>query len=139
MRDRFSPMGLVRRLAYRSAGDADGIPTASARSIRDMLKNWATKVRGRHSGACASARYSSCGHRSKEIQMSNLVSAANRDSKWTRFWRFLRAFDEAVDVSEVEILQRRVRRLEKQMAELKNKEADSAAGAKTLVNDRTSH
>src|SRR5580704_10179327 len=29
--------------------------------------------------------------------MSNLVSAANRESKWTRFWRFLREFDEAID------------------------------------------
>jgi hypothetical protein len=58
--------------------------------------------------------------------MSNLVSGANRESKWTKFWRFLREFDEAIDVSEVEILQRRVGRLEKQMAELKNEEAGSA-------------
>ena len=71
--------------------------------------------------------------------MSNLVSAANRDSKWTRFWRFLREFDETMDVSEVEILQRRVGRLEKQIAELKNKEAGSAAGATTLADDRKSH
>jgi hypothetical protein len=34
--------------------------------------------------------------------MSNLVSAANREGKWTRFWRFLREFDEAIGVSEVE-------------------------------------
>jgi hypothetical protein len=71
--------------------------------------------------------------------MSNLVSAANRDSKWTRFWRFLREFGEAMDVSEVEILQRRVGRLEKQIAELKNKEAGSAAAATTLADDRKSH
>jgi hypothetical protein len=70
--------------------------------------------------------------------MSNLVSAANRDSKWARFWRFLRAFDEAMDVSEVEILQRRVGRLERQMTELKNEEAGSAAGVGTLADDRKS-
>jgi hypothetical protein len=71
--------------------------------------------------------------------MSNLVSAANRESKWTRFWRFLRELDEAIHVSEVEILERRVGRLEKQMAELKNKEAGSAIGATTLADDRKSH
>ena len=71
--------------------------------------------------------------------MSNLVSAANRDSKWTKVWRFLREFGEAMDVSEVEILQRRVGRLEKQIAELKHKEAGSAAGATTLADDRKSH
>jgi hypothetical protein len=71
--------------------------------------------------------------------MNNLVSVANRESKWTRFWRFLREFDEAIDVSEVEILQRRVGRLEKQMAELKNEEAGSATGATTVADDRKSH
>ena len=71
--------------------------------------------------------------------MSNLVSAANRESKWTRFWRFLREFAEAIDVSEVEILQRRVGRLEKQIAELKNEEASSATGATTVADDRKSH
>jgi len=71
--------------------------------------------------------------------MSNLVSAANRESKWTRFWRFLREFEEAIDVSEVEILQRRVGRLEKQMAELKNGEAASATGARALADGRKSH
>ena len=43
MRDRFPPTAPGRRLAYRIAGDARGIPVPPARSIRATLKNWATK------------------------------------------------------------------------------------------------
>jgi len=43
MRDHFPPTALVRRLAYRIAGDASGIPLPLARDIRATLKNWATK------------------------------------------------------------------------------------------------
>src|SRR5262249_1349570 len=43
MRDRFPPTALVRRLAYRIAGDASGIPLPPAPSIRARLKNWAAK------------------------------------------------------------------------------------------------
>jgi len=43
MRDRFPPTAPVRRLAYRIAGDASGIPLPLARDIRATLKNWATK------------------------------------------------------------------------------------------------
>jgi hypothetical protein len=63
--------------------------------------------------------------------MSHLSSAVNRGSKWTRLWRFLREFEEAMDVGEVEILHRRVSKLEEQVAELKSEEAGSAAGAPT--------
>jgi hypothetical protein len=71
--------------------------------------------------------------------MSNLVSAANRESKWTRFWRFLREFDEAIDSQRGRNTTRRVGRLEKQMAELKNEQAGSATGATTVSDDRESH
>ena len=43
MRDRFPPTAPDRRLAYRIAEDASGIPLPPAHSIRATLKNWATK------------------------------------------------------------------------------------------------
>jgi hypothetical protein len=71
--------------------------------------------------------------------MSNLSLAANPEGAWTRFWRLLSRFDEALSVREVDILQRRVGRLEEQVAELRSKIADSAAGATTVADDRKSH
>jgi hypothetical protein len=71
--------------------------------------------------------------------MSNLSPAANPERRWTRFWRFLSQFDEALSVREVDILQRRVGWLEEQVAELRSKIADSAAGATTVADDRKSH
>jgi hypothetical protein len=52
--------------------------------------------------------------------MSNLSSATRRESGWIRFWRFVRQFEEAMDMSEVEILQRRLSRLEREVADLKS-------------------
>ena len=70
--------------------------------------------------------------------MSNLSPATNPESRWTRFWRFLRQFEEALNAREVDFLQRRVGRLEGQVAEMRSKKADSAAGATTMANDRQS-
>ena len=71
--------------------------------------------------------------------MSNLYPAANRESRWARFWRRLQRFEEALNDSPVEILQRRVSRLEGQLAELTSKEKESAARAFTAADDRKSH
>jgi hypothetical protein len=48
--------------------------------------------------------------------MSNLSSAINRESIWRRIWQFIRQFEEAIDRSEVEILHRRVSKLEPEVA-----------------------
>jgi len=80
--------------------------------------------------------------------MSNLSPAANRnlppavnpESRWTRFWRLLSQFDEALSTSEVDILDRRITRLEEQVAELRSNKADHpAAGVTTVVDGRRSH
>jgi hypothetical protein len=58
--------------------------------------------------------------------MSNLSPAAKPESTWMRFWRFLSEFEEALNAREVDFLERRIGRLEGQVAELRTKKADSA-------------
>lgn len=51
--------------------------------------------------------------------MGETFQATPSENRWSRFWRRLSDFAEAMDTSEMEILYRRVSALEREVAEIK--------------------
>jgi hypothetical protein len=50
--------------------------------------------------------------------MSETPQATPSENWWSRFWRRLREFEEAMDTSAVEVLHRRISVLEREVAEI---------------------
>ena len=55
----------------------------------------------------------------EKAHMGETSQATPSESWWSRFWRLLRDFEEAMDTSAVDILHRRISVLEREVAEIK--------------------
>jgi polyhydroxyalkanoate synthesis regulator phasin len=55
------------------------------------------------------------------------LTSTQPSSFWSRVWNFLRALDEAIHTTEMDLLAERVERLERQLGELKAESANSPA------------
>ena len=71
--------------------------------------------------------------------MSDTPSNTRPESRWSRFLRFLGGLEQAMETTETDILDRRLSRLEREVAELKaghtgpQEEASSSLARSTMV------
>ena len=67
--------------------------------------------------------------------MSDTSNSTRPESRWSRFLRFLRGLEEAMETTETDILARRLSRLERDVAELKEGQTGPQQGPVKLARD----
>ena len=67
--------------------------------------------------------------------MSDTPNNTRPESRWSRFLRFLRGLEEAMETTETDILERRLSRLEREVAQLKDGQTGPQQGPAKLARE----